>query len=44
MNGTGNVYGTALVSWFNDPNSIIKISPDDAGEFKFIIDDIEFDN
>lgn len=44
MNGTKNVYGSALVSWFNDPNSIIKISPDDAGEFKFIINDIKIDD
>lgn len=40
MKDNGNVYGIALVSWFNDPNSIIKIEPDSSGAFEFFIDNI----
>lgn len=40
MKDNKNVYGIALVSWFNDPNSIIKIEPDNDGKFEFFIDNI----
>lgn len=33
-----DVYGVSLVNWFDTPNKIIKISPDEDGRFEFRID------
>lgn len=32
-----DVYGVSLVNWFDTPNKIIKISPDENGKFEFRI-------